>query len=276
MKKIYLLITLVVGTLILTACGKAAENVISIVATQTPHSLILEEARPHLQAKGYELDITVVSDFTFGNPAVALGSYRANFFQHTPFLNQFNAGSDVLLSAIAHVHIEPLTAYSRTITSFEQLNSNSRILVSTSIPDRGRLLYVLYSYGIIGLREGANRLSATFEDIIEIESFGINVSNFIEPVAPQMLVPTFLAESDIDIAFINGNFALSTNLLENNPQVRRILVESTVDNPFANVLVVRDEDKGASWALALAAILESDTIRSFILERFGGYVVPAN
>ena len=278
MKKTIVTIILFVSTLALFACSNN-ENVISIIASSVPHSIILEEARPLLIEKGYDLDITIVNDFATPNPAVATNSADANYFQHRPFLENFNtnvAGPNQQLVEVAPIHIEPLAAYTRKGITLSDINSSTRILISTSLPDRGRLLYILEQAGVIDLKEGASRLNATLEDIIE-NSTGVNASNFLNPVAPQLLVQTFLAEDSVDLAFINGNFALSADLLSNN-NVSRVngLIESPYENPFVNILVVRQGNENLPKIQALAEILKSEFIANFIINRFGGYVVPAN
>lgn len=271
MKKIILTLTLFITSLTLISCAKndiADETTIYVVATAVPHAEILEEARPYLEDLGYTLDVTVVSDYTTPNPAVANGSADANFFQHIPYLNQYNESADEnsQLLNVANIHIEPLGLYSKRYTSISDVPNDATVIISNSTSDHGRFLSVLASQGLITLKDGVDTLTATLEDI------ATNPKNLnFEQINPELLFSAYNNDQG-DLVFINGNFALSGGL---NPLDDALLLESPDNNPYVNVLAVLDGRETLPKIQALIDVLTSDEIKDFITETYDGTVIPA-
>jgi D-methionine transport system substrate-binding protein len=271
MKKI---LTLIISTIIILGLASCNQNniddesTIYVVATAVPHAEILEQARPLLADLGYDLDVTVVSDYATPNPAVANGSADANFFQHIPYLNQYNesADDDAKLLNVANIHIEPLGLYSKRYNSLDELPNNATVIISNSTSDHGRFLSVLSNEGLITLKDGVDALTATLEDI---ETNPKNLS--FEQVNPELLFSSYDNDQG-DIIFINGNFALSGGL---NPLEDAIVLESPDNNPYVNVLAVLDGRENLPKIQALIDVLTSDTIKTFIETEYQGTVIPA-
>lgn len=271
MKKLILTLTLLITTLTLISCAKNDiddETTIYVVATAVPHAEILEEARPYLEELGYLLDITVVSDYTTPNPAVANGSADANFFQHIPYLNQYNesADEDSQLLNVANIHIEPLGLYSKRYTSISEVPNDAKVIISNSTSDHARFLAVLENEGLITLKDGVDGLSATLEDI---QSNPKNLS--FEQINPELLFSAYNNDQG-DLVFINGNFALSGGL---NPIGDALVLESPDNNPYVNVLAVLEGRENLLKIEALIDVLTSDEIKNFITENYDGTVIPA-
>ena len=272
MKKIILTITFIFTSIFLIGCNKGINDskTIHIIATQIPHEEILKQAEPLLKEKGYSLKITVTDDYSFPNKAVSKKSADANFFQHIPFLEKYNLETDEKeqLTNVAVIHIEPIVGYSKTITQINQMTKESRILISNSIPDHGRILMILKEYGLITLKEGVNTLTATLNDITDKSI--LQPKNFIQ-VAPELLVSSYKNEKNIDLAFINGNFALEAKI----PSNEKIITEKTDNNPYVNIIAVLKGREELPKIKALIEVLTSNEIKTFINNQYQGSVIPA-
>lgn len=270
MKKIMISICAIVLTLTLAACQSKIddENTIYVVATAVPHAEVLEEARPLLEALGYDLVVEVVSDYATPNPAVANGSADANYFQHVPFFDQYNATAEEgkTLVNVAGIHIEPLGLYSQRYDSLSELPDEATVIISNSTSDHGRFLSILADEGLITLDTSVDRLTATLEDITS------NPKNLeFEQINPELLYSAYDNDQG-DLIFINGNFALSGGL---NPLEDALVIESPDNNPYVNIIAVLEGRENLPKIQALVDVLTSQTIQTFITENYGGSVIPA-
>ncbi|MDL2292669.1 MetQ/NlpA family ABC transporter substrate-binding protein, partial [Acholeplasma sp. OttesenSCG-928-E16] len=246
------------------------ENTIYAISTLAPHAAILEEARPLLLEKGYKLKIKVIDEYGFPNPAVASKSADVNFFQHIPFLDDYNknAKEEDQLYNLGGIHIEPIGLYSPAkygYKSIDDIKDGDRVIMSKSVPDHGRLFMLLESLGLIKLREGAT-INATVSDIIE------NKKNlrFDIQVEANFLVESY-NNDEAPLILINGNYALSANLDPNNDA---IALESPIDNPYINIVACRKDRKDLDKIKALMEVLTSSHIKDFIENKYQGSVVP--
>ena len=95
---------------------------VTVAATPTPHALVLNEVvKGILAAKGITLDVVEFTDYTLINPVVQSGEIDANYFQHAPYLNDFNAKNEADLVSIAAIHVEPLGMYAGKQSSLDVL-----------------------------------------------------------------------------------------------------------------------------------------------------------
>ncbi|MFA6801522.1 MAG: MetQ/NlpA family ABC transporter substrate-binding protein [Acholeplasmataceae bacterium] len=271
MKKLLSIFVLFIIALTVSSCSGVDiddPNTIYVVATAVPHAEILEQARQLLEAQGYTLKVTVVSEYTTPNPAVANGSADANFFQHIPYFDQYNenASSDKQLVNVAGIHIEPLGLYSKSYTSIDQVKDGDTVIISNSTSDHGRFLNVLVGAGLITLKDGVNSLTATLEDI------QANPKNLVfEQINPELLFSAYDNDQG-ELVFINGNFALTGGL---NPLSDALILESPENNPYVNIVAVKEGRENLDKIKALVAALTSDTIKTFIEEHYQGTVIPA-
>lgn len=241
---------------------------IRVVATLEPHSTILESIRPQLQAKGYQLEITVVDDYFTPNRSVNDKEADANYFQHIPFFDGDVASHGYHLSNAGGVHIEPFGFYSKTIRNISELADGATVVISNSPADNGRILHILQQNGLIKIKEGVPVVNALLSDIVE------NPKNLqFKEVKPEILTLS-LENNEGDLVAINGNFAISAGL---NPIKDAVLLEKGDEtNPYVNIVAVRTEDLGSAKINALMEALQSEETKKFIREHYGdGSVIPA-
>ncbi len=238
---------------------------ITVGASPTPHAEILAVVKDLLVAQGYDLQIVEYTDYVQPNVALADGSLDANYFQHQPYLDQYNAENGTNLVPLVAVHFEPLGIYPGKTASLDALADGAQIAVPNDATNEARALLLLQAQGLITLKEGAG-INATVNDIAE------NPKNLqiIEIEAAQ------LARSlqDVDIAVINGNYAIEAGLNVATDALASEAADSIAATTYANELVVRSGDENRPELQALAAALTSDEVRSFIEETYGGAVVP--
>ena len=243
--------------------GDAAETVtLTVAASPTPHAVILEQCVPILAEQGIELVINQYSDYVIPNTAVEDGDEDANYFQHIPYLDQFNEERGTHLVNVAGVHIEPMGIYAGRVESLEDLPDGALIGIPNDPTNEGRALLLLEAQGLIKLDDSSN-LSATPNNIVE------NPKNLEFEVIEAQNLPA--SRPDVDLAVINSNYALGAGL---NPTTDALAIESS-DSPYVNVLVVKEGNEDNAAVQALVEALHSDTIRDFITEEFDGAVVPA-
>ena len=242
--------------------GSAETVKLSVAASPTPHAEILKQCVGILKEQGIELVVNEYSDYVVPNTAVEDGDEDANYFQHVPYLDNFNAERGTHLVSVAGVHIEPMGLYAGNSASLDAIPDGGKVAVPNDPTNEGRALLLLEAQGIIKLTDSSN-LAATPKDIAE------NPKNleFVELEAAN--VPANLDE--VDIAAINSNYALGAGL---NP-VEDALVIEAADSPYVNILVVKEGNENNEAVQALVKALQSDTVKDYINSTFGGAVVPA-
>jgi len=272
-KLVALLCTLALAVVVLAGCGgneakdtaennAADANKLVVGATAKPHAEILEVAQPLLAKEGIDLEIQVFTDYVLLNPALKDKQIDANFFQHIPYLDDYNAKNNANLAWVFKVHNEPMGVYSTKLDSLDKLADGAQIGIPNDATNGGRALNVLEAAGLLKLKEGAG-VSATDADIVE------NPKRLKIQMMDAAMLPRALA--DLDLCVINSNYALEGNL---NPLQDAIFMEPK-DSPFANVLVVRDEDKDKESIKKLGQALQSPEVKKFIEDNYQGSVIPA-
>ena len=260
LKKSILIFVLV--TFLFAGAVQADDHVLKVGATPVPHAEILEFIKDDLAAEGIELDIVEFTDYVTPNLALDDGSIDANYFQHIPYLNQFNSDRDLNLKSVIKVHIEPIALYSEEYTNLEEIPEGASIAVPNDPSNEGRALLLLHNKGIITLDDPTN-LSATPIDIIE------NPKNlkFEELEAAQL--PRVLP--DVAAAVINTNYSLEADL---NPLEDALIIEGS-DSPYVNVVAVKAENVDSEKIKILRRVINSKKVKEFIIEEYEGAVVPA-
>lgn len=260
LKKTILIFVLV--SILFVGSIQAADHNLSIGATPVPHAEILDFIRSDLKAAGINLDVVEFTDYVTPNIALADGSIDANFFQHIPYLKEFNQNRGLNLKAVIKVHLEPIALYSKKYDSLEEIPAGAQIAIPNDPSNEGRSLILLDSKGLIALKD-PNNLNATPVDIKE------NPKNlkFKELDAAQL--PRVL--NDVAAAIINTNYALEAGF---NPVEDALLIEGS-DSPYVNVIAVRAENKDSEKIKILREVIQSIAVKEFILEEYEGAVVPA-
>jgi len=245
--------------------GATQAETVRIGATEVPHAEILEVVKPALAKDGVDLDIKVFSDYVQPNMQLASKDLDANFFQHQPYLDSFNADRGTNLVAVALVHVEPFGVYSRKIKSLAELAAlpeRATVAIPNDPSNSGRALLLLQEYGFIKLKDESN-IVATPLDIAE------NPKNLRFRELEAAILPRVL--DDVDLALINTNFAMEAGLV---PTRDALLIEGA-ESPYANILVVRDDNKDAPAIKKLADALRTPAVKAFIEKKYQGAIVPA-
>ena len=242
--------------------GAAQAESISVAATAVPHAEILEFVKPALAKQGVELKIKVFTDYVQPNVQVAEGRLDANFFQHQPYLNEFNSSRGTDLVSIADVHVEPFGDYSSKIKSLADLPQGASVVIPNDATNGGRALLLLQKAGVITLKDDAG-ITATVKDIVN-NPIAIKVRELEAATLPRVL-------AQVDLALINTNYALEAGL---NPSKDALVIEGS-DSPYVNTLVVNSKNKDAADLQKLAKALNSAEVKAFINDKYKGAVVPA-
>ena len=258
MKK--LLTALAAAAALTSAAAHAGE--ISVAATAVPHAELLEFVKPALAKEGVELKIKVFTDYVQPNVQVAEGRLDANFFQHQPYLDEFNASRGTALVSIAGVHVEPFGAYSSKIKKLDELSEGAQVVIPNDATNGGRALLLLQKAGVIKLKDGAG-ITATVKDIAENPK-GIKVRELEAATLPRVL-------AQVDLALINTNYALEAGL---NPTKDALVIEGA-DSPYVNILVTTAAKKDNADLQKLAKALHTPEVKKFIADQYKGAVVPA-
>ena len=264
MKKLIALLLIALLTLSLcTACAGKDENTIVVGASATPHAEILEVVKPILEEKGYKLDIKVYDDYVLPNTATEDGDLDANYFQHSPYLESFNAENNTHLVSVAAIHYEPYAVYAGTAKTLADIPEGAAVAVPNDPTNEARALQLLAAQGLIKIREGAG-LTATKNDIVE------NPKN-LDIKEMEAAVITSCLDS-VAIAVINGNYAISAGL----KVADALAVEdknSEAAQTYANVLVVKEGNDSSPAIAALIDALKSDAVKAHIDSKYAGAVV---
>lgn len=260
----------------LAACGSEADpvdetngdgaTVIRVSATAVPHAQILEFVDENLAADaGIDLEIVVTDDYNIPNAALNDGEVDANYFQHLPFFTTQVEELGYDLDHYEGVHIEPIGLYSADLGSVDEITEGMTIGVPNDPSNQGRALFLLQDQGLITLPAD---LDATTVTVLDIEDNPLNL-NFQEADAAQL--PRSL--QDVDAAVINGNYALEADL---KPSEDAIALESGEDNPYANIVAVRADEKDNEELKKLDELLRSQAVKDFITETWSdGAVIAA-
>ena len=244
----------------------AGNTVIKVGANITPHSEILEQAKPLLEAKGITLEIVKIEDSVTPNTGVIEGSLDANYFQHVPYLDQFNAENGSDLVSIGAIHYEPFGIYAGKTTDLSQLPDGAVVAVPNNVTNEARALLLLAQEGLLTLKDDAG-ITATVEDIVE------NPKNIqFKELAPEQLVA---ALPDVDVAVINGNYAIEGGL-----HVSQALAVEANDGlaavTYGNIIAAAPANADNAALLALVEVLQGEEIKKFINDTYDGAVVPLN
>lgn len=273
-----ILLTLVLALGLLAGCGEQKETTegqsteaaseavktIKVGASPAPHAEILNKAAEVLKEEGYELEVVEYADYVQPNVALENGDLDANYFQHLPYLEQFNEENETNLVSAGAIHYEPFGIYAGKTDSLDKLADGAKVAVPNDATNEARALLLLEAQGLIKLKEGAD-LTATKNDIEENK---LNL-DIVEIEAAQL--PRSVG--DVDIAIINGNYAIEAGL-----SVADALAiedsESLAATTYGNVVAVRSGDEESEAIKALVGALKSDEVKSFIEEKYQGAVVP--
>lgn len=265
-KTIAVVLCLVLCLGLLAGCGsKADDKTITVAASPTPHAEILKVAAEVLAKDGWTLKVTEYSDYVVPNNVVEDGEIDANYFQHVPYLDTFNAENGTHLVSVAAIHYEPFGIYAGTKSTIADLAAGDKIAIPNDGSNRARALLLLEAQGIITLKEGVG-MEATVLDIAE----NPQSVEIVEMEAAQIAG----VRDSVALAVINGNYALNAGLNAGTDAIATEDPNSVSAQTYANVLVVKEGNEQTEKTKALKAALLSDEVRNYINETYSGAVVP--
>ena len=287
-KKFALLLTLALAVSALAACGQkdpppaasgsstsgaassstGEKETIKVGASSTPHAEILEQVKDALAEKGYDLDIVVYDDYVLPNKALADGDLDANYFQHTPYLNSYNASNGTDLVAAAKIHYEPFGLYGNGVSAVADIADGATILIPADDSNETRALLLLAQEGLIELpAEASAEKGVTTLDIVDAKGYNVQA-------VQADTVPAQLANSNPGtVAVINGNYALQAGL----KVADALAIEDASGDAaqtYANVVAVRAADADSDKTKALVEALQSDAVKEYIESTYNGAVEP--
>ena len=243
--------------------AQESKGKITVAASPVPHAEILSQVKETLAEQGYELEVVEFTDYVQPNLVVDAGDVDANFFQHKPYLDDFNAEKGTKLVPVASVHFEPLGIYAGKSTDLANIPDGAAIAVPNDTTNEARALLLLEANGLIKIKEGAG-LSATKNDIAE-NPHNIEI---VELEAAQ--VSRVIGE--VDFVVLNGNYALDAGLSVADA-VAKEEQDSEAAQTYANILVVKEGSEEREDIKALVEALKSEAVKTYISETYKGAVV---
>lgn len=249
----------------LTGCSSKSENtVIKVAASPTPHAIILKHVKPELKKQGYDLQVTEYSDYVQPNNVVNDGDFDANYFQHTPYLENFNKENKTDVVSAGKIHYEPFGIYPGTKKSLKKIAKGDVVAVPNDVTNEARALLLLQDQGIIKLKKGAG-INATTKDITS----NPKKIDFKELEAAQV------SRVNKEVAFVvlNGNYALDAGYSVEKDSLALEKADSAAASTYANIIGVKKGNQNEKKIKALVKVLKSKATQKWIQKRFKGAVV---
>lgn len=241
------------------------KGTIKIAASATPHAEILEQAKPLLAAKGWDLDIIVFDDYVQPNLVVDSGELDANYTQHQPYLDNFNEEKGTHIVSVGGIHYEPFGIYPGKKVSLDELSDGDTIAVPNDTTNEARALLLLEANGVLKLKEGAG-LTAT---ILDIESYNKKIK-ILELEAAQVA----RVRDEVEFVVLNGNYALQAGLSVAKDSIAYEKTDSEAAKTYVNIIGVKEGNENNEGIVELVKILKSDVIKEYIYKTYDGAVVP--
>ena len=263
-----LVLALALGAL--SACGggsgsgdDSADKTIKVAASPTPHAEILGSITEALKEEGWTLEVVEFEDYVQPNVATTEGDVDANYFQHVPYLNEYNEENGTDLVAVGNVHYEAMGVYKGSKDSFDALADGDKIAVPNDTTNEARALQLLAANGVITLKEGVG-LEATKTDIVD------NPKNVEIVELEAASIPGAL--SDVALGVINANYALGADLTTDDA-VAYEASDSEAAETYVNVIVVNKGNENSEKTKALVAAIQTDAVKKYIEENYNGAVI---
>ena len=238
---------------------------IKVAASATPHAEILEQAKPILAEEGYDLQVTVFDDYIMPNEVVESGDMDANYFQHLPYLEQYNEEKGSHLVSVGGIHYEPFGIYPGTKTSLDDVADGDSVAVPNDTTNEARALLLLQDNGLIKLKDGAG-LTATVTDIEE-NPYNLDI---VELEAAQVA----RVVDETAYVVLNGNYALAAGFSVAKDALAYEKSDSEAAKTYVNIIAVKEGNEENPGVQALVDVLKSDEIRNYINETYDGAVIP--
>lgn len=255
----------------LAACGGSDSGsgddseTLTVGASSTPHAEILNQVEDDLADEGYDLEVEVFDDYVLPDQALADGDLDANFFQHEPYLENFNEENDTDLVSAADIHFEPLGLYPGKTDSVDDIENGAEIAIPNDATNGARALLLLEDAGLIQLAEDSG-ITATVNDIEENPK-DLELTELEASQIPRTV-------QDVDLAVINGNYAAEADFDVQDDALDIEEEDSEVAQTYANIIAVQNGDEDDPAIEALVEALQSDKVKDYMDEEYQGAVVP--
>lgn len=276
MKKLVLLVTMFL--LVLAGCGqsndetkdkssektapKKEEVTLKVASLIPPMTEILDLVKPKLAKEGIHLEMVVLGDNVQPNTALAAKEVDANFFQHVPYMEEFNRNNDAELVPIVPIYFANYGVYAKEYKSIDELPEGSVIAIANDVSNIDRSLSLLAQHGVITLKEKTGPYY-TQADITE------NPKNYkFEEVDLLMLARMY---DDADAVVMTPAYAAPLGL---TPKSDALLTEG-VENDFAITLVARKDNADSEPIQKLAEAMTSPEVREFLEKNYDETAIPA-
>ena len=248
-----------------TEAAAADAEVITVAASATPHAEILEQAKPILAEQGYDLQVTVFNDYVQPNEVVEAGEFDANYFQHIPYLDSFNAEKGTHLVNAGGIHYEPFGIYPGTKKDLAEVADGDVIAVPNDTTNEARALLLLQDNGLLKLKEGAG-LEATVNDITE-NPYNLKIQELEAAQIPHVV-------GEVAYVVLNGNYALEAGFSVGKDSLAYESSDSEAAKTYVNVIAVYEGNETSDKIKALVDVLKSDAITQYINDTYDGAVIP--
>lgn len=241
------------------------DKTITVAASATPHAEILEQAKPLLEEQGWDLEVTVFDDYVQPNLVVESGDFDANYFQHIPYLENFNEEQGTHLVNAGGIHYEPFGIYPGTKSTLDELEDGDTIAVPNDTTNEARALLLLEANGVIKLKEDAG-LTATVKDIEE-NPHNVEIQELEAAQVPRV-------KDEVAFVVLNGNYALQAGFSVAKDAIAYETSDSEAAKTYVNVIAVKEGNENSDKINALVSVLKSDEIKNYITETYDGAVIP--
>ena len=254
-------------TLALAACGAGSDSkgTITIAASPVPHAEILAKAAELLAAQGWTLEVTEFEDYVQPNLVVDSGQFDANYFQHIPYLDDFNEQNGTQLVNAGGIHYEPFGIYPGTKSSLDEIESGDTIAVPNDTTNEARALLLLEANGLITLKEDAG-LTATVLDIVD-NPLNLKIQELEAAQVSRV-------KDEVALVVLNGNYALEAGFSVGQDSIAYETSDSEAAATYVNVIAVKEGNENSPAIEALVSVLKSDAIKDFINSTYDGAVIP--
>ena len=269
LKNICLAVTaLLTFSLAAAGCGttgndakSSAENkIIKIGATSGPNAEILEAVKKEAEKEGLKIEIVEFNEYIQPNVALDNKDLDMNVYQHIQFMENAMKTRGYKFAAIGKTYLLPYGLFSNKYKSFAEVPDGASVAIPNDPTNGGRGLALLEQAGLLVLKEGKGA-AANVDDIVQNPRH----LKILELEAAQL--PRSL--NDADLVAVPGNYVLSAGL-----DLKNALAVESQTSPFTIVVAVREEDKDNSVYKKIAQIYQSDAVKKFVSEKYGGNVVP--
>ena len=241
------------------------DKTITVAASATPHAEILEQAKPLLEEQGWDLEVTVFDDYVQPNLVVESGDFDANYFQHIPYLENFNEEQGTHLVNAGGIHYEPFGIYPGTKSTLDELEDGDTIAVPNDTTNEARALLLLEANGVIKLKEDAG-LTATVKDIEE-NPHNVEIQELEAAQVPRV-------KDEVAFVVLNGNYALQAGFSVAKDAIAYETSDSEAAKTYVNVIAVKEGNENSDKIKPLVSVLKSDEIKNYITETYDGAVIP--